>query len=92
MQASITARAPTAETSRPENGMAASDPTAMNSKAKPRPRSLAPRSSLIAGRREIQVANSPPLTAKTTRVAHTARRTSPVPAACCTGARTTAAA
>jgi hypothetical protein len=75
-QAASTVRAPMAVTSRPESGIASRDPTAMNSRANPRPRSEAPRSSRTAGIRETQVANSPPLAAKTNRVAQTARPTS----------------
>ncbi len=79
MHTTSTARAPTAATSRPENGIASSEPTAMNSRANPSPRSSAPRSSRTAGSREAQVANSPPLAAKTSRVAQADRRTSSSP-------------
>ena len=75
MQTTRTVRAPTPATSRPENGIAISDPTAMNSSAKPRPRSSACRSSRTAGMRDAQVANSIPLDANTTRTAHACRRT-----------------
>jgi hypothetical protein len=76
MQVTSTRRAPTRVTRRPESGIAASDPTATNSSAKPRPRSVAPMSSRTAGMRDTQVAKSPPLAAKTKRVAQVARPTS----------------
>ena len=75
MQNAITRRAPTRSTSRPENGIATSDPTAANSSANPSPRSSASRLSRTAGIRATQPAKSAPLAANTIRVAQACRRT-----------------
>ncbi len=71
-QTAMTRRSPIQAMKRLDSGIAISEPTAVNSKAKPSPLASASSRSRTAGMREAQVANSPPLPANTTRVAQIA--------------------